>query len=184
MREKKGTRVWQSLSHVSRYSWVNPWVPPARTGAQKLWTHTHPRLYWFLGLPKIAITVLVRTRTWDMVKPQQSPTSFTTPHTLGSIGFWDFQTLQLQSLWELEPGIWWNLSSHLPVLPHLLVVKKKKKNLLWGQLGIFMSCINCYLSYDIVCLHYSRSIILKKYLKEFIMTCPIFITCTKSLFAI
>ena len=39
--------------------------------------HTHPRLYWFLRLLEIAITVLVRTRTWDVVKPQQSPTSCT-----------------------------------------------------------------------------------------------------------
>ena len=76
---KKGTRVWQSLSHAPRYNWVSPWVPQARTGAWKLRTHTHSRLYWFLGLPEIAIAVLVRTRTWDVMKPQQSPTSCTTP---------------------------------------------------------------------------------------------------------
>ena len=71
--KKKGTCVWQSLSHAPRYSWVSPWVPPAWSGAQKLRTHTHPRLYWFLGLPEIAITVLVKTRTWDVMKPKQSP---------------------------------------------------------------------------------------------------------------
>ena len=67
--QKKGTRVWQLLSHAPWYSWVSPWVPPARIGARKLRTHTHPKLYWFLGLLEIAITVLVRTRTWDVVKP-------------------------------------------------------------------------------------------------------------------
>ena len=77
--KKKRTRMWQSLSHSLRYSWVSPWVPQARTGAWKLRTHTHPRLYWFLGLPEIAIAVLVRTRTWDVMKPQQSPTGCTTP---------------------------------------------------------------------------------------------------------
>ena len=77
--KKKGTRMWQLLSHAPWYSWISPWVLPTRTGARKLRTHTHPRLYWFLRLPKIAITVLVRTRIWDMVKPQQSPTSCTTP---------------------------------------------------------------------------------------------------------
>ena len=77
--KKKGIRVWQSLSHAPRYSWVSPWIPQARTGAWKLRTHTHPRLYWFLGFPEIAIAVLVRTRTWDVMKPQQSPTSCTTP---------------------------------------------------------------------------------------------------------
>ena len=77
--KKKRTRVWQSLSHAPWYSWVSPWVPQARTGAWKLRTHTHPRLYWFLRLPEIAIAVLVRTRTWDVMKSQQSPTSCTTP---------------------------------------------------------------------------------------------------------
>ena len=77
--EKKGTRVWQLLSHAPRYSWISPWIPLVRTGAPKLRTHTHPRFYWFLGLSKIAITVFVRTRTWDVVKPQQSPTSCITP---------------------------------------------------------------------------------------------------------
>ena len=76
---KKGTRVWQSLSHAPRYNWVSPWVPQARTEVRKLRTHIHPRPYWFLGLPEIAITVLVRTRTWDVVKSQQSSTSCTTP---------------------------------------------------------------------------------------------------------
>ena len=71
--------MWQSLSHAPRYSWVSPWIPQARTGAWKLRTHTHPRLYWFLGFPEIAIAVLVRTRTWDVMKPQQSPTGCTTP---------------------------------------------------------------------------------------------------------
>ena len=71
--------MWQSLSHAQWYIWVNPWVPLAQTGTRRPQTHTHPRLYWFLGLPKIAITVLVRSRTWDVVKPQQSPTSYTTP---------------------------------------------------------------------------------------------------------
>ena len=77
--KKKGTQVWQSLSHAPRYSWVSPWVPLARTGARKLRTRTHHRLYWFLGLSKIVITVLVRTQTWDVMKPQQSPTSCITP---------------------------------------------------------------------------------------------------------
>ena len=71
--------MWQSFSHALRYSWISPWVPPAWTGARKLRTHTHPRLYWFLGLLEIAIAVLVRTRTWDVMKPQQSLTSCTTP---------------------------------------------------------------------------------------------------------
>ena len=70
LREKKGTCVWQSLSHALWYSWVSSWVPPARTRARKLRTHTHPRLYWFLGLLEIAITILVRTRNWDVVKSQ------------------------------------------------------------------------------------------------------------------
>ena len=68
-KKKRGTRVWQSLSHAPRYSWVSPLVPPAQIGARKLRTNIHPRLYWFLGLPEIAITVLERTRTWDVMKP-------------------------------------------------------------------------------------------------------------------
>ena len=48
--KKKRTCVWRSLSHAPRYSWVSPWVPPAQIGARKLRTHTHPSLYWFLGL--------------------------------------------------------------------------------------------------------------------------------------
>ena len=31
----KEIRVWYSLSHVSRYSWVSPWVPPTRIGVWK-----------------------------------------------------------------------------------------------------------------------------------------------------
>ena len=54
-----------------------------------------------------------------------------------------YQKLQLQSSWELEPRMWWNLSSHPPIVPHLLVVgqhflnyirkqpkKKKKKTII------------------------------------------------------
>ena len=70
-KKEKGIYVWQSLSHVPWYSWINLWVPPARIGARKLWTHTHPKLYWFLGFPKIAIIVLVRTRTCSF--PQTVP---------------------------------------------------------------------------------------------------------------
>ena len=69
LEEKKGTRVWQSLSHALWYSWVSSWVPLAQTGAWKLRTYTHPKLYWFLGLLEITITVFVKTRTWDVVKP-------------------------------------------------------------------------------------------------------------------
>ena len=111
--KKKGTRVWQSLSHAPWYSWVSPWVPPARTGAWKLRTHTHP-----------------------------------------SIGFWDFQKLQLQSSWELESGIWWNLSSHLPVVPPLLVVERervfRRRNVLKSWKLFHYSTYFCYYSWALL----------------------------------
>ena len=68
LRQKKGVSHVAVIIPHPRYSWVNPWVPLAWTGVRKLQTHTHPKLYWFLGLPEITITVLVRTWTWDMVK--------------------------------------------------------------------------------------------------------------------
>ena len=68
LREEKGDLRVAVIVHAPRYSWVSSRVPPAQTGARKLRTHTHPRLYWFLRLPEIVITVLVRTRTWDVVK--------------------------------------------------------------------------------------------------------------------
>ena len=68
LREEKGDLRVAVIVHAPPYSWISLWVPPARTGAWNLRTHTHPRLYWFLGLPEIAITALVRTRIWDVVK--------------------------------------------------------------------------------------------------------------------
>lgn len=43
-------------------------------------SHTHtPGPIDFWDLPNIVITVLMRTQTWDVGKPQQPPTSWTTP---------------------------------------------------------------------------------------------------------
>ena len=49
----------------------------------------------------------------------ETPNSHT-PHTLLVYG--TYQKLQLQSSQELKLGMWWNLNSHLPIVPHLLVV--------------------------------------------------------------
>ena len=106
--KKKGSCVWQSLSHAPRYSWISSWVPPARTGARKLWTHTHPRLYWFLGLLKIAIIVLVTTQIWDVVKSQQSRISCTTPTCGYYYFFWEWRIAKPRRIWFTSHDIMLN----------------------------------------------------------------------------
>ena len=77
LKNKKGDSRVAAIVPCLAISWVSPWVPLAWTGARKLRTYTRPRLYWFLELPEIAITVLMRTQTWYVVKSQQLPTSCT-----------------------------------------------------------------------------------------------------------
>ena len=75
-RNKKGDSRVAAIVPCPTISWVSPWVPLAWTGARKLRTYTHPRLYWFLELPEIAITVLVSRENSNLVCGEASTVTY------------------------------------------------------------------------------------------------------------